>query len=845
MSIIKLEKYNCSERLILTPNARISLSTQECFIKEKSRTHRAFAPLNIMPLPVFIAKAWQQFQAVSNTPNARMLTPLELNHLFTRAIESVSPELPLSYSLLEEVKRAWNHSHLWNLPINDEHFSYTLETETFQKWSEALDALKGEKIAPVEAYQRMTQELDKLKDFLPKEILLMHFESLSPVENEFFSALTSVCVVENFEPERQVSRQCSRLSFDDLSSENEGLVQWIQQKLDEGQQNIGVVVGALATRKERLSELFHQHFPAELINISIGRPLSDYPLTSTALTILKSQSTRRLSKETLLLLLKSPFIKVGDERAQRLAFADKLESLNALSFSHQDILKQSTCPLFNELLSDLQANTISGLQTPSAWGQKLKEILIKLSFPGEAPLSSHNYQLFEKFNALLDEIANLDDTTEKLSFQQYVDLFKMSLDLTLFQPQRRKEVRVHVLGLLEGLSLSFDSLWLMGVNDTLLPETLKLSPFIPPHIQRERQMPKSNLQNEIVYAKRLIDKFKQAAPEVCFSLFLQEAGNEYRPSPLISDLPEGIKLSAPYKKKTVLSHIENNYVSQETLPETFVANSALLKEQADCPFRAYAKFRLRLTPKALNQYGLTPMARGILLHRVLEHFWQSTRTQERLLTLNDTTLYETLQTSVQRALKETPFEQFEILGSQFKTLEEERLIYLCQKWLALEKERPPFEVLACEQKETFTLKGLPFSLRIDRIDKSLSEDATLLIDYKSGISSPGKWFEEPLSEPQLPLYALCVNEADALVFFQLKPSDLAIRGISREESAEKGLKPIEKAEKRNWTQQKALWQEQIESLVDEFKAGHFEPKPKHSSLCGECEYKRLCRQAEG
>jgi hypothetical protein len=58
--------------------------------------------------------------------------------------------------------------------------------------------------------------------------------------------------------------------------------------------------------------------------------------------------------------------------------------------------------------------------------------------------------------------------------------------------------------------------------------------------------------------------------------------------------------------------------------------SGLLKDQAACPFRAFAARRLAAAPIALAHAGLDAMARGILVHRVLETVWRRLGTKRAL-----------------------------------------------------------------------------------------------------------------------------------------------------------------------------------------------------------------------
>src|SRR5690606_3004507 len=71
------------------------------------------------------------------------------------------------------------------------------------------------------------------------------------------------------------------------------------------------------------------------------------------------------------------------------------------------------------------------------------------------------------------------------------------------------------------------------------------------------------------------------------------------------------------------------------------------------------------------------------------------------------------------------------LGHFYCQLEQERLVRLLNAWLDIEKQRPPFEVTAIEEKHPIHFAGVQVDLRIDRIDQ-LTNEQRILIDYKAG-----------------------------------------------------------------------------------------------------------------
>src|SRR5580658_9363508 len=59
----------------------------------------------------------------------------------------------------------------------------------------------------------------------------------------------------------------------------------------------------------------------------------------------------------------------------------------------------------------------------------------------------------------------------------------------------------------------------------------------------------------------------------------------------------------------------------------------------------------------------------------------------------------------------------ERMPARYLELEQLRLIRLVTEWLDYEAVRAPFEVLKTEARQTVTLAGLIFELRLDRLDQ--------------------------------------------------------------------------------------------------------------------------------
>lgn len=411
-------------------------------------------------------------------------------------------------------------------------------------------------------------------------------------------------------------------------------------------------------------------------------------------------------------------------------------------------------------------STLPSEQTPWAWAQQFTEQLQQLGWPGPRTLNNEESQTLERWQALLSEFSSLK-ITHTLNWKQALQHLTQLANKMMYQPKAQGAPRIQI----------FESL---NTAERFAPEHLWV-------IGSEASRATLELPTDLTYAQQI------------------------------------------YQTGQLETIIDKN--GPPVNAEEYIrGGSDILKQQAACPFKAFAKHRLHTNEIAPQQLGLHPMERGQILHSVLEQLWHHLEDHEHLSTLKEDVIDQHIFASIDSALK--PFQQKKpyTFKKQFIIIERQRLFGLLKKWLAIEKARHPFKVIAKELRQKTKLNHLNLSLQIDRIDE-LEDGSHIIIDYKTGQVTINDWLGDRPNEPQLPLY--CVTHPTpiaGILFAQIRSNQMRLIGLV-------GIE--------NWEDQQAQWQTAFFNLEKDFCNGSAVIDPKYrNQTCNQCTLQILCRISE-
>lgn len=822
---------------VITPNNRLSNELLSDFFKASDK--QVQDKPSCLPYSAFLQDSFKIL--VHNDPHSAhplVLTTQQLSYLWRKILSNFSNTL-INDGLVHAVEEAWTRCQLWQIDFHDPAFSYTAQTRQFQLWALELQQ-ELNKIGAITEDQLAKYLLSQQENFHNDSLIWACFDDYTPQQlalQQHFSA--QGCQLYHYDLGEQ-TKNLSCYAAKDENDEYLQLLYWLKERLAKRDKRIAVVVPNLQTQSLSLQRLLQQQLSPALFNISLGQALSDYPLVAHALSWL-SLDGDMLSVNQARLLLHSPYLAYS--QTEMLTRAQLMENSRVLQEFHIEraaFLKElkSTAPKLAELLEEM-AN-YPETDSPQGWIRTFKNRLISFGFPGEYPLNSSSYQCYQRFLILFDEFKQLTLISAKMTKAEALNALKNLAKSTIFQ-SKKTEATIQILGLLESAGATFDSLWVTGLTDQALPQKARLSAFIPISLQRDNLMPHTSPARELQLAQKALARLSNSSPNTVFSYPCLSEDKPNMPSPLIAGLPAfpAYEVNKSLIHSSLVNFVEN-YQIPFTADEKTTGGTAVLANQAKCPFRAFAAHRLQAQPALEVSDGPDARERGQLIHKVMELLWRALETQHNLLTLDAKVLDRQIEQAILQALEPLTHQRTHSFSPLIQDVELARLKRLVQACLDWERKRPPFEIEALEQAFNIKLAGIDFRVRVDRLDR-VEEGKKWVIDYKSALPQSLPWKEDRPKEPQLLLYALLDETINGLIFTQLKAGQVTCKGLSEENHALSGITGIK--EDGSWTDYRQHWQTQLSELAEEFSQGHCPPQPASASVCQLCDFQSLCRFA--
>jgi probable DNA repair protein len=859
---------------VVTPNTRLAQAlSREFDAAQAGKRLLSWETADILALPSLLKRLYEDaLYSELATGLPFMLSAAQEQALWEGAIagSSLSEGLLSPAQAAVQCRQAWQLAHEWRLvpAMKAPGAGGNADSRAFLDWAgryEAATARFGQtdnaRLVDVLLPLLARPQLRK-----PQCLVLYGFDIATPQQAAFTAALAAQGVqILACGPALRGSGAV-RCSYTAARDELRAAAAWARARLEQNPRaRIGVVVPNLADARARVARSFNALGVPH--DISLGVALDSLPLVHDALGALELAG-RETPFENVSRLLRSPFIAGSEAAMAQRARIDAELRERAPPLLRLDILRRRVRGLPDNFVAfhDYREAHISGSKLASEWARAMLQALAELGFGRGRALDSAEYQTLEKVHEAMSAFAALDRVTGRMDYAQALARIRRIAADTVFQPEAQ-EVQVRIMGVLESAGLEFDHLWVMGLTDEAWPLSARPNPFVPVALQRGAGVPQADALASLDLDKRITAGWAAHNGECVFSHARREDDRDLAMSPLIAAAGEVApeSLAGPLARTTWREAIFAARASPQPtervadgapppLPpgaELHSGGTAVFKDQAACPFKAFAAHRLGAEPLAVPVSGLDALTRGSLVHLAMAHLWIAIGTRAKLAAMSAADIDQALQAAINAASAAITKQSPDALKGWIATLEMQRVVALARDWLAIEATRSDFEVAAVEQKRAVSFGGLTVNAKLDRLDR-LPDGGWVVIDYKTGEAAHTAWFGARPDEPQMPLYALSGDEKlVALAYGRLKTGELGFKGVAAAEDLLPGVTTLAKQRSAaakasgSWDDMLAAWRRELESLGRGFAAGDARVDPKRGdATCQYCGRQALCRISE-
>ena len=846
-----------------------------------------------------------------------------------------SYEGAMKQNIVAQAQDAWRKIHLYRLELSRNVFTRDKIARFFYQWSAAYREICEERklcdelmLADKLFVAIAAQEVEVLPSIwvgfddtypLYEQLyeLIAKQEGNSTREISPISKISKISKSAAFkvvdESGNSLTPQATRTEYENDQDELHSLAQKVKRfNHDNPDKLVGVVIPGVENDWHQVRQLFARELleerdlsgksPEELLDerglpfdMSWGEQLRDYPLIGAVLDLLQL-SPRKISPALLLNRFNSPYL-VGhkEEATARAGLNNKLymmsESYKSISLA--DIVARGTLltakpgsaanllldtPQLKKCLQEFFAveDAFAHSANPRAWAEIFGRQIRALGW-GDIKWSKLEVQLWDKLLAMLDGLYEAGNVVDSMSRDEAIQF--LSLQATqIFQPSPAP-TKIKLLGIGEATGLMFDQLFVAKMDTTCIPQE-QINFFIPFDLAKAANI----LGKDSHRAKEelIINGLKNAAALVNFSFARVVADEDRLPHSLLSDLPlqkheeqgeKSAKDSQESPSQFPLEILHDSQAPPVADDETLSSLVGIIKSHSSCPFQSLIAHRVSPVKTKESQEEISPLARGIMLHKIFCDLWNKLESKKNLDSLLKPLRYDEVDGEIDKDATDSPSlkigEELEGLITSFvtETLEDSRLVFLKDDMtFALEKQLlvaltkvlllfeatrgQDFTVVEMEKKSKIVLDGREFNLKIDRIDhindgeESAPDSSHVLIDYKL---SNTKYTSSHLQnkrpkEPQLIIYSLLDDKLRSLGFITLTTKD-------KDQCEPSGLGLEDDGlfyNKKDMIDENTLegMRANVKDIYASFIAGDSRVDPRDNVSCRECDFASICRIKE-
>jgi len=669
------------------------------------------------------------------------------------------------------------------------------------------------------------------------------------IYNKLIEVLSRTNNVTKHEQDNVGNNKIKAYTCDNYQAELNAVTDWIKTKQEQNLNHLLIISPALERFQIKLQnhidreiqpKIFTNYEYENIYNSSLRRPLSKEPIINATFNLIKLNNKVEVTTEIICDLLKfnNWIDDKGQQDREKLAHYIYSKNIQKISITKlMEIIRNDT------KLKDFDLNKLEIILNEIIKNQELWAnsnyinvwVTLTRSFLDNIKLGEINKLLLfeinniDTFYKLIHQLYSNKIFAKKITFSDYLE--KLSFYLDSYVPQLFNDsATIDIYGFDEYPIKKYDAIWVMNMNDIYYPGNNQGNPLLSRKIKDKYHI-NDNHSLKIgleIKLKRLGSSSKDIT--ISYSIKDQDLNIEK------TKLPNEIEIISDeeYVDKKVPRNYDNNqeWIKDYTAPPF---NSELvelrqgikcLEAQLICPAWAFYSFRLGAERYEFDvQDEISPMARGNLLHKVLELFWKSMKHSDKLLNTTDLDLAMIIDEVVKTVITDHK-KNYPLMPKVLIETERKQLKVALTNWIDVEKKRShDFEVISTEAKHQININRIQFNIKIDRIDL-IDSNKKIIIDYKTGeTESINSLYKDSLKSLQLPIYASFSNhrDIDGVVYAKLNRKKYTLNGISREK-----LAPYVKFnDKKNsniktWEELLTFWHNKINSIASDYLAGKAE-----------------------
>lgn len=601
------------------------------------------------------------------------------------------------------------------------------------------------------------------------------------------------------------------------------------------------------------------------INVTMGYPLQGTmleqlvrDLKTLCTQMKKDRNETAFIKQDVLTLLENNFLyrldPTGVTALIRHIKNEKKYFLNTLFFDEQEVLPELKV-VFTEL---------ANMQEPITGLPKVLYIMLSCFSKNKNSISKLDFSILKFYYEELVTLAKLITL-----YKPYIDFhdetnWKLILELlkSMRIPFTGEPVKgLQIMGFLETRNLDFENLYILSVNETVMPGSQAGQSYIPYSIRKAYGLPTFEDQDAI-YAYhffRLLQRSKNI-----YLFYSTESGGTSGGEMSRYILQIAYELKKKYPERIHLTHqlVGTNMVAEaiheisikkeghvlERLNQLFFSSDPQRKKWSatafttyiNCPLQFYFKYLAGIKEPDEIKDEIDPAVFGNIIHFVMESFYKNKTSISGTCIENLKPLVEQeVETNI-RSLFPSPAGNLTGKNSLLKTV----IIDLISKILTQDQKETPFNIIGLETTYAMELEIADAMVsvygKIDRLDEK--GGIIRIIDYKTGKDTLPKILKVDSLFQDISRKATFQLLFYAMLYKHLVPESKIIAGIYSMRAFSGGISFLNEGAEVS-DDQIAEFKEKLTGLITEITNPHIDfSQTNDPKRCRFCAYKEICNR---